>query len=328
MRSLYWSTLPPAAAAAAALGRWLLQGSGNLYSDTGKDLYIPDPDLGWRLTHTSITWLGLDAVLVTLAITIATVLACALLLRLERKTQRARPKMRITLRALGPLALMVPLWAFASGAAPEGARDQLPEQASVTIPASGVSGVLPAKAAGRYQVEEHAGTQVTASVGAGGETFEARFVGEAKGFLRFDPRDLTQPMSAEVSVASASVDTGIELRSKHAREELQTEKFPRLSFKLESLLASAQQDPSSLTFSASGSVTLMGKSQATKVSGTLSAPNEEARKRLGFPNQDVLLARARFSISLKEAEIENDGTFDADIIPVQVSLVLVRAPTN
>ncbi len=328
MKSLYWSILPAALASSAALARWVLQGSGNVYTDVGKGLYISDPDLGWRLTSTSIAWLGLDAVLATVVFAIGAALVCALLLRSERKSQLVRPKLRMALRALAPVSLVVPIWAFASGGAPEGARDQLPEQTFASAPEGGQAGRLPSNAAGPYEIREHVGTQVTASVRAGGESFEARFAGAPQGFLKFDPAGLSQPMSAEVSVASASVDTGIELRSKHAREELHTERFPRLRFTLDSLESSAQQGPETLTFSAKGSVTLMGKTQPTQVAGTLSAPDADARTRLGFPDQDVLLAKANFSISLAESAIENDGIFDSDIIPVQVSLVLVRENRN
>ena len=116
----------------------------------------------------------------------------------------------------------------------------------------------------------------------GGETFEARFQATPAGGLRLDPKQLSQPMSAEVSFASASVDTGIALRSKHASEELKSEEFPRIAFSLQKILGSAQESPSRVSFSAEGELHLMGQAHLVSVVGTLTALEEAGKKRLAI----------------------------------------------
>ncbi len=325
MNAIYKSTMPPLLAALAALGRWQMQGSGNVYTDFGKDFYLPDPDLGWRLTSSSTLWLGLDAVLLCAAILVG-LLGFEFLLRWsERARAGKRRRVRLGLQVIGVATLVVPALAFASGFAPSGARDKLPKENFVAAPSAGVAGSLPTLPAGHYLVQAGEGTQITATVKAGGETFEARFQEAPAGGLRLDPKQLSQPMSAEVSFASASIDTGIELRSKHAREELKSEEFPRIGFSLQRILGSAQESPNKISFTAEGELSLMGRTHLVSVAGTLTAPEEAGKKRLGFSGQDILIAKAAFSLSIEESVIENDGSYDADTIPIQVSLVLVRA---
>ena len=326
MSRLYWSALLSMLACMASVARWMMQGSENLYTDFGRDFYIPDPDLGWRLVTTSRLWLGLDAVLLLLLCACAVAAGTFLLVRTESKSGQERKMLRRALVGVGIATCLVPVWAFATGLAPEGARDKLPAQRFASVVGSGLQGSLQTVSAGGYELLAHAGTQITATVKAGGETFEARFAGDPQGVLRFDPTDLSQPMTAEFTFASSSVDTGIELRDKHAREALHTVEFETIAFTLKRVLDTANTGASELSFHAEGVLTLMDKDSAIPVTGTISAPDVKSRKRLGFPDDDILLVRASLAMSvLQDSPIEDEGTFDQDTIKIQVSLVLRRS---
>ncbi len=327
MKTPYWTALAPLVAVAAALARWLAQGADNVYTDADKQLYVPDPDLGWRLLEDGPVWLGLDAVAVCAAVFGAVVVGAVLVARKERRSG-ARSRLRVPLAGVGAVALVVPLWAFASGLGPAGARTALPARGFASAPSGAVDGALPDVSAGAYLVVEHDGTRITARVTAGGETFEARFSGGARGALRIDPRNFAQPVSADIAVDAASVDTGIELRSKHAREELRVDEFGEVRFALGAITGVAQDGPRAVAFTARGTIELMGRSHDVDVTGVLRAPDAAGRERLGVPDDDVLIVQARTSISIEASAIDNDGTFEADELPIDVSLVLVKTPTT
>jgi polyisoprenoid-binding protein YceI len=210
---------------------------------------------------------------------------------------------------------------FASGAAPAGAVDALPESTIRGIE-SGIVGSLDAPT-GRYEVVEHAGTSIVANLSAGKETFDARFGGGIRGAWQGNPKDLTQPIGGEVSVDASSVDTGVALRSTHAREEyLHVDKFPRISFAIDRVLAAKPSGPGALAFRAHGTLGLIGKTHSIEVTGTLKKPDAAALTRLGLSGE-ILLVQADFEIAIKETALAGDaGDFDGDRIPIHVSLVM------
>ncbi|HLL23264.1 MAG TPA: hypothetical protein VK427_14100, partial [Kofleriaceae bacterium] len=73
MKSPFAPVVMPLAALIAALVRWWMQGSGNLYTAVEKRFYVPDPDLGWRIADEHPIWLGLEicAVIAGVAVGIA-----------------------------------------------------------------------------------------------------------------------------------------------------------------------------------------------------------------------------------------------------------------
>ena len=317
---MFAPVLLPALALAGALARWATQGSGNLYTAVAKRFYVPDPDLGWRIAPQTPVWLGLEVCAIIAAIAVGLAVAALLVRRRERK--RGRPSRG--LRGLGWLVagatLAVPIAAFASGGSPADARDQIPAAEAVKLE-TGITGALAAPA-GTYEVVTHPGSAVTAQLKAGGEAFDAR-LGDVRGTWTGDPGALGSPVHAELSVAAATVDTGITERSKHARDAyLLADRYPRITFTLGTVVAARPDAPGSLAFRAAGTVGLIGKTHVVDVTGSISRPDAAGLARLGLTG-DILIVRATFSVAIRETALAPDaGDFDGDRIPILVSLVL------
>ena len=301
------------AALLASLARWALQGSHNIYTALAKRFYVPDPDLGWRISNQHPLWLGLEIC----AVLLATAIGLALVLVFVR-----RKIVAIGAHVVGVLTLAVPILAFASGAGPIGGKDTLPPSAAVKLE-GGIEGALGAPA-GDYAVVSHAGTAVTAHLSAGGEAFDARF-GDVTGTWHGDPHDLAKPVHAEISVATASVDTGVGERSKHAREKyLVADQFPRITVEILKVLAVRQTSANEIAFRAAGTAHLMNKAHAIEITGVMQQPDAAALQRLGVSG-DVLLVQADFSLVIAETALAADAhDFDGDRFPVHVSLVIRR----
>jgi polyisoprenoid-binding protein YceI len=290
----------------ASLARWALQGSHNIYTALSKRFYVPDPDLGWRISDDHPVWLGLEV--------------CAVLLLIA--VGLAFFKRRRILEVLAALTLAVPIIAFATGAGPADARDTLPPSDIVKLE-GGIEGALDSPA-GDYVAIPHAGTAVTAHLSAGGEAFDARF-SDVVGTWHGAPHDLAKPIHAEISVATVSIDTGVGERSKHAREKyLLADQFPRISVEILRVIAARQITANELAFRAAGNAHLLGKVHSIEIIGTLQKPDAAALQRLGVSG-DVLLVQADFSLVIVETALASDAhDFDGARLPIHVSLVLRR----
>ncbi|MBV8761656.1 MAG: YceI family protein [Deltaproteobacteria bacterium] len=312
-RSRYAPAVVAAVALVASLARWALQGSHNVYTAFEKRFYVPDPDVGWRVSPHHPLWIGLEAC----AVLVALAIGLALLARFTR--------LRKLLWIPAVLSLALPIAAFASGEAPAGARDTLPPADAVRVEA-GIAGALTAPA-GHYAVVPHAGTAITAHLKAGGEAFDARFDHDLTGAWDGNPADLHAPSHAEIAVAASAVDTGVGERTKHAREGyLRADTFPRIVVKLDAVTAVREVSPAQLAFRAPATVELIGKTHRVDVTGTLTVPDAAALARLGLTG-DVLLVQADFALAIHETALAPDaGDFDGDRLPIHVSLVLRRTP--
>jgi len=310
------------AALCASLVRWWLQGSRNLYTAFEKRFYVPDPDLGWRIADPHPIWLGLEVCSIIAAIAVGLAVGGWLVRRREARTGERATALRAIAWVAAVLPLAVPIAAFASGGGIAGARDTLPARGDAGAVTDGIAGSLELPA-GRYEVVVHAGTSISAQVSAGGEAFDARFTGDIRGTYVGDPRDLHAPMTADVSVGAASVDTGISQRSASARDDyLQAAQHPRITFKLEQLVAAQPSGPQQLAFRAKGTLGLVGKTHVIDVTGTLKQPDDAALARLGLGGP-ILIVQADFAVVIKETVLAPDaGDFDGDRIPIHVSLVL------
>jgi polyisoprenoid-binding protein YceI len=321
-RSSWAPVVLAAGALIASLARWYVQGSHNLYTAVVKRFYVPDPDLGWRVSTQHPIWLGLDACALIAVLALVTAGVAFVIRRREPARGEPMTSLRVACWVAALICLAVPSASFASGPGPLHGRDTLPVSAAVLLE-TGIAGSLDAPE-GSYAVVKHAGTSITAHLQAGGEAFDARFASDITGTWQGDPRDFAREMHVEVSVAAASVDTGIAERSKHAREDLRADEFPRITVTLDRVTAARQTGRQEIGFRAPGVVLFMGRSHAVEVTGTVQKPDAAALARLGLTGE-VLLVQADFSLALgKTALAPHAHDFDGDRIPIHVSLVLRR----
>lgn len=309
-----------ASAFVASLVRWYVQGSGNRYTALAKRFYVPDPDLGWRVSTQHPIWLGLDAcAVIIIGMFGVGVLGVVSWRRASRHPVQVRV-LRAVSWALASIFVCIPVLAFASGPGPLHARDTLPPSAAVLVE-DGIEGSLDAPQ-GSYAVVSHAGTAVTARLSAGGDTFDARF-GDVTGIWQATPRNLQLPMHAAISVAAASIDTGVGERTKHVRERyLHVDEFPRIDVTLDRVAAVRANGSNEIAFRAPASVSLLGRSDMVEAVGTLSKLDEAALARLGLTG-DVLLVQADFTLSIRDTALAPKAhDFDSDRISIHVSLVL------
>jgi polyisoprenoid-binding protein YceI len=322
VKSPFLPVATPIAALIASLLRWWLQDSGNLYTAVEKRFYVPDPDLGWRVSELHPVWLGLDLCAVIAALAVALAIGGWVIRRRESKRHAPSTGLRAIAWMLGAVSVVAPVAAYASGSRPAGARDVLPVESSDIPAMTGIAGGVAAPA-GRYEVVPHDGTSITAHLVAGGESFDARFAGEIQGFWDGNPHALAEPMTADISVAAASVDTGVRGRSKHARTSyLKADTYPRIEVKLDRVLATQPTGVDGVAFTARGTLSLIGRTHSIAIAGTLKLADDAALARLGLTGA-VLLVKATFSIAIKETALAaNAKDFDGDVIPISVSLVL------
>jgi polyisoprenoid-binding protein YceI len=327
MASPLWAATPAVAALSAAVARWLVQGSGNVYTATTKRFYVPDPDLGWRVAAGGPFWIGLELIAVIGAVVAGVAIAGLLVRWWEKRRGKTVAWARAGLWIVAALTLAAPAWAFASGMGPAGGREALPEGATAAAPTSGLEGSLELPA-GRYDVTAHAGTAITARVEAGEERFEARFGRGITGAWTVDPRDLSKSGAGEFTVDVAAIDTGIALRTQHARDEyLHAGRFPRLTLRLGAPVATRQDGPRQVAFRAAGTLAIMGEDVPVELTGNVRAPDDAARARLGLPaGAAAVLVDADFTITVSGTPLRADrDSFDSDRIPIHVSLVLLRS---
>ena len=196
----------------ASVARWLAQGTGNVYTSLHQRFFVPDPTFDWKVSSQEPLWLGLEIIAVVAGFLVA-VLVAALWISRRRKQGKSVTVLRALQWAAAALPLIVPIAAFASGPGPEKGRLTLPEGANAEAPTAGIEGSLELPA-GTYGVLAQPDiTWVNARIKAGGDEFDARFSGKPEGSWQVDPRDFTKQMTAQLSFATESVETGVDLRS-------------------------------------------------------------------------------------------------------------------
>ncbi|MEM6991362.1 MAG: YceI family protein [Myxococcota bacterium] len=317
---------PAKLAAPAALGtiaagiRWLVQGSGNLYTDLSHQAYVPDPVAGWRLLESGPLWLGLELICVLGGITIAVFVAARWLA--TRSPSRA---VVAALWVVSAAALVPPLAAFATGGLPDDAVDTRPSEA-VEAPTGGITASLTGLSEGRYTVQgDHPATSVIATVSAGGESFETRF-GGVSGALTADPADLAQPFSTTVTLDATTVDTGVDLRSKSARDYLQVKAHPEIALRIDALSATERSAGGTVNFSADGSLAFAGDSVPVSVTGTLTALDAATRAERKVEAKEAVLVTASFELPIAKTVLNADASdFSSDVIPIAVSVLLTKS---
>ncbi len=315
--------------------RWLWQGSGNLYDRWEKKFAIPDPDLGWRWTDTTVVWVGLMSIGLVLGVVLSIWLAAWVIRRREKRTQKLWKLPRKFLWVAGLVTVLYPAYAWQSGGRPEGGVDNIPKSTLSTQKTQNaqneqkIAASLTGIAAGRYEVAAVASTGITAQVKSGGEEFDARFVVK-EGFWSGNPADLAQPMTAKFIVDPHSIDTGIALRNKHAAEEFKAEAHPLIVFTLDKITSASAVSPTTpgqegVQFRGTGSLLIAGKAPEISVIGVVRKLDAKSRNRLGMTGTvDAFIVKAEFAVELSKTGMDPGDTFDKDTVPVVANVVLVK----
>lgn len=316
----------PLFAAGAALVRWWTQGSRNLYTVQAKRFYVPHQDLGWQAQQTERVWLGLDALAVLGISAVGVVVAAFLIARRERLRGNAQPVARTALLLGALLSFVVPGMAFLSGGRPPGARDALPAPVALDQLPDVIDGGLPVKAGAYAVVPEHA--SVVAKISAGKEEFDATF-GSASGALTGDLSNLAapaQPLVGRFEINVATIDTGISLRSEHAREYLKATEYPTIGFTLEAITAARIESPRAIQVRAKGTVTLMGQEVPVVFTGVIRSLDDAARARLGIAASAAIKIEGGTTIKISQTKLAaKQSSFDRDDLPIAITLVLQYA---
>lgn len=327
-RSPFLAVIPAVLAVALAGARYLIQGSGNTWTKREMRFYLPDPDTSYRVVRTDVIWLGLEALGILVGIAIGLAAAAWVIRMLERRRTDGKPWIvprvgRIATWVVGVGSLALPIAAFASGGAPAGSTTERPTTGIAQPPTEGFDGGLDLPA-GTYRVAGK-GSALSASITAGNETFDARFERDITGTWQGAPAHLDQPATASFSVAAAAVDTGVALRSEHARDEyLYAGKHPRIGFEIQRIVAT-RLDGDHLAFRAAGSIALMGAVIPAEVIGKAKVPDAAARARLGLGSEPAFVVEAETEFSIKASPLKADAdSFDVDRVPIHVVLVLAK----
>jgi polyisoprenoid-binding protein YceI len=142
-----------------------------------------------------------------------------------------------------------------------------------------------------------------------------------------DSLDLSkQPINAVFEVDLASIDTGIDLRNEHMRDNfLETKKFPKAIFKLKSLDKSVVLKPGQKTrVMANGDFTLHGKTVSKVVPVDVTYFKKCAATETKKPGCDILQVNATFKVpfadhGIKRPEIVFQKLADTVIVSVGAS---------
>ena len=304
--------------------RWWEQGTKNLYTRLHDRFYLPSPNGDWSFVSDGAPWLGLDSVLaLTFAALVISVLAWFFI-------RKGRPGLTAILWLPALASVALPIWISTQGLRPVGAVTS-PPKVQVSENISGITATLPARA-GLYQVPKESKAEITAQVKAGGEVFDARFADGIEGQLEVNPSNLALPVKGVFSVPADSVDTGVGLRNKHAREKLLSKAHPKITFTLTKISAAANTSKSKIECKGLGEITLAGITKSVKFSATIetkptgetqtAAETEPAKQITGASR---LWIDATMDFSLKGTALSEGDTFDESTVPIRVRVPLVHA---
>lgn len=317
--------------------RWLLQGSRDgvvVYTDIARSFWVADPTLGWVETQERWVWLGLDGLGLVVGLLVGAVTMHLLARRHAAAAAAGKPGLGQrawvgkSLRALAlagaavlVLAPLVPAWAFVSGMPPAGAERLLPSKLA-SVPSAEVGAKVEAfpAPAGEWSVVEVPANLLVARITAGGETFDGKFTG-ATGTVQLEPAEMARS-SASFEVKSTSVDTGVELRNKHAKEYLDAEKFGTIRLVVPALTkvegAGARRE-----LNATGRVEMMGRVIDVELTGTLAVLDAAQRKELGVAAAEALLVSASFQLPIAKTALDRSD-FDGDALTLNGRFVLTK----
>ena len=146
---------------------------------------------------------------------------------------------------------------------------------------------------------------------------------DVKGSVTFDVGDITT-LSGAISISTASIKTGIELRDGHLRSAdwLDADNYPEITFKIKSVGDVKSVESNKLTAKIIGDFTVHGVTKEVTADVTMTYLDESEQTRKRTPG-DLLGVQATFYISLSDYNVEHMvlGEKVSDSIEVGVNIV-------
>jgi len=146
---------------------------------------------------------------------------------------------------------------------------------------------------------------------------------DVKGSVNFDVGDVST-LTGTVSISTASIKTGIDLRDEHLRSDnwLNAESYPEITFKIKSVSDVQSIESNKLTAKVTGDFTVHGVTKETTTDVTMTYLDESEQTKKRAPG-DLLGVQATFNITLSDYEIDNMvlGQKVSDNIEIGVNIV-------
>ena len=146
---------------------------------------------------------------------------------------------------------------------------------------------------------------------------------DVKGSVTFDVSDVST-LSGSISITTASLRTGIELRDSHLQSEnwLDAESYPEITFVIKNVSNVKSVEDNKLEAKVIGDFTTHGVTKEVIAEVTMTYLDESEQTKKRAPG-DLLGVEAKFSIVLSDYEVENMvlGQKVSDSIDITVTMV-------
>lgn len=146
---------------------------------------------------------------------------------------------------------------------------------------------------------------------------------DVKGMITFNVNDL-KTLKGKISVSTASIKTGIDLRDEHLRSEnwLDASKYPEITFTIKKVTDIKQLADNKFELKVIGDFTLKGVTKEITANATLTYLDESEQTKLRAPG-DLLGVQATFKVKLSDFGVTNKivGQKVAEEVEVSVNMV-------
>jgi polyisoprenoid-binding protein YceI len=146
---------------------------------------------------------------------------------------------------------------------------------------------------------------------------------DVKGSVTFDVSDVST-MSGSISITTASLKTGIELRDEHLQSKnwLDAESYPEITFVIKNVSNVKSLADNKLEAKVTGDFTTHGVTKQVIADATMTYLDESEQTKKKAPG-DLLGVEAKFSIVLSDYEVDNMvlGSKVSDAIEITVTMV-------
>jgi polyisoprenoid-binding protein YceI len=146
---------------------------------------------------------------------------------------------------------------------------------------------------------------------------------DVKGMITFNVNDL-KTLKGKISVTTASIKTGIDLRDEHLRSEnwLDASKYPEITFTIKKVTDIKQLADNKFELKVIGDFTLKGVTKEITANATLTYLDESEQTKLRAPG-DLLGVQATFKVKLSDFGVTNKivGQKVAEEVEVSVNMV-------